>query len=359
MTRPRRALLVLLTVTIPAVFAACGKPAPADGAADTTANATATPAGVATTVVRQQTVTAELRALGTVTPRPNHYAELSAPGATRVQHVYVAVGDAVVQGAPLIAFDAAPFDAAAQSADVAQSAAQAAYDRASRLAGQGILPRKAVEQAAADLAQAKATAITAHRASAQAVLRAPIRGVVTKMNAVQGAAVDAPTILVAVADPTAFDVVLALSPDDAATVQVGATVTFYGGDETNAAPIGRGRVSGVGVMLDSSTRTIPVRVRVEESRRPFRAGETITSRVATTTIPGAVTVPQSALVPSGDRMTVFVVDRGIAHAHPVTVGIRADSVAQIVSGLAVGQTIVTSGAFGVQEGSRILTPSAH
>ncbi len=54
--------------------------------------------------------------LGTVAPRAGRYAELSAPAPTRVAQIFVAAGQPVAAGAPLVEFERAPFDAAAQSA---------------------------------------------------------------------------------------------------------------------------------------------------------------------------------------------------------------------------------------------------
>jgi len=50
---------------------------------------------------------------------------------------------------------------------------------------------------------------------------------------------------------------------------------------------------------------------------------------------------------------VFVVDSaGIAHARAVTVGGRTESLAEILTGLAAGETVVTTGAYGVQDSAR-------
>jgi hypothetical protein len=62
-----------------------------------------------------------------------------------------------------------------------------------------------------------------------------------------------------------------------------------------------------------------------------------------------------ALVPEGERFKVFVVDSaGIAHAREVTVGGRSETAAEITSGLAGGETVVTYGAYGVSDSARIV-----
>ena len=132
-----------------------------------------------------------VRAIGTVTPRPGHYAELAAPGPTRVARIFVAPDQRVQEGDSLVEFERAPFDAAAQSAATALEAAQRTHARAVRLVQAGILPEKDSDQAASELAQAQAAAVTARRNQQLATLRAPLAGVVTRMTAVLGASVDA------------------------------------------------------------------------------------------------------------------------------------------------------------------------
>jgi hypothetical protein len=71
--------------------------------------------------------------------------------------------------------------------------------------------------------------------------------------------------------------------------------------------------------------------------------------------PRAVTVPVQALVPSGDGFHVFVVDSGgIAHTRAVTIGARNASLAEILGGLTAGETVVTTGAYGIEDGTKIV-----
>ena len=80
-------------------------------------------------------------------------------------------------------------------------------------------------------------------------------------------------------------------------------------------------------------------------------------RLVTAVEPHAVTVPVAALVPApgGEGFQVFVVDSGgVAHSRAVTVGGRTEAAAEITSGLATGEVVVTSGAYGIADGARIV-----
>lgn len=313
-----------------------------------------------TAVASVRPFTHTVSAIGTVVARAGHYAALSAPSPTRVSRVYVQQGQRVAAGQPLVEFDQSTFTAAAGGAEAALHAAQSNYERAQRLARDGILPRKDAEAAAVDLARARSDAVAATRAQQLSVLRSPISGVVTHMGAVLGAPADAGQVLVEVADPSAFDVVLSLGATDAGAVLPGARVDLSAGQTTGGEPLGTGVVASVGVAVDTGSRSVPVRVTVTTPRRPLRLGESVYGLIATGTQRDAVVVPVDALVPGDAPGTyrVFVVDRnGIAHARDVSVGGRTESAVEITKGLTGGEAVVTQGAFGMQDSAKVQLPA--
>ena len=310
--------------------------------------------GVSTSVATVRPFPHVVSAIGTVTPRPDRYAALAAPGQTRVARIFVVAGQPVAKGDALIEFERAPFDAAAQSAVAALSNAERAYARAVRLVQAGVLAQKDSGQAAADLAAAQADAVTARRAQELATLRAPLRGVVTRMSAVLGASVDANQTLVEVADPMALDIVFNVSPTEAGHIHSGDTVTVTSGEGTSGEALGSGVVTSVGVAVDTASRAVAVRARLTVPPRALRIGESVIGRIITGVNPHAVVIPVEALVPEGDGYRVFVVDSsGIALARAVTIGGRSESLVEILSGVAAGETVVTTGAYGVQDSARI------
>ncbi len=307
-----------------------------------------------TAMARLQPFPQIVQAIGVVAPHPGRFAELAAPAATRIARIFVATGQRVRAGDSLVEFERAPFDAAARSADAALAGAQRAYDRAVRLVQAGILAQKDSEQAAADLAQAQVAAVTAQRAQQLATLRAPLGGVVTRMTAVLGASVDPSVPLVEVADPSALDAVFNVSPTEAAEIHESDTVTITSGSGAGGELLGSGVVTAVGAAVDSISRAVPVRARIGRPARPLRIGESLVGRLVTAVHGRAVVVPVAALVPDSEGYRVFVVDTGgMAHARTVTIGGRTETLAEVLSGLSAGETVVTRGAYGMADGARI------
>lgn len=312
-----------------------------------------------TAVASVEPFTHYVTAIGTVVGRPGRYAALSAPSATRVAKVLVAPGARVGAGQPLVELEQATFVAAASAARTALRAAERNAERAQRLANEGIVPRKDAESAAADLAKARNDEVAAQRSLALSVIRSPVNGVVTRMTAVLGAPADAGQVLVEVADPAAFDAVLSIGPTDASRVRPTAKVTLSAGEKAGGEQLGTGSVATVNAAVDTGSRAVQIRVTIANPTRTLRLGESVFGEIAVETRPNAVVIPAEALVPGDEpgSYRVFVVDKNAtAHARDVKVGGRTETKVEIVEGLQGGETVVTQGAYGLEDSAKVARP---
>jgi membrane fusion protein (multidrug efflux system) len=307
-----------------------------------------------TVIVVPRTFTETLGAIGGVVARAGHVATLSAPAAGHVGRVLVSAGQTVQRGQSLIVLDQGPFQSALQAAQAAFSAAQQANDRQQRLSGEGIVPKKDAETAAAEMARARADVIASQHAAELSVLKAPISGVITRMTTALGASVDPSQVLVEIADPSALDVLLNVTPTDAGRIRPGAKVFLKSGSTAKGDSLGTGMVADIAGTVDSVSRSVAIRVQAPSTRRPLRIGETVFGNIAVGTRKQAIVIPTEALVPEGEGFRVFVVDaHGIAHDRDVKVGGKSDTDVEITAGLVSGERIVTYGAYGVSDSAKI------
>jgi membrane fusion protein (multidrug efflux system) len=312
-----------------------------------------------TVIVQARPFTQTVGAIGTVTGRPGSTARLSAPVQARIASVLVAVGQHVQRGEALIGLDQTSFVSNYEASAAALSTAQQNYTRTKRLVDAGILPRKDLDQAASELAQARSSEAIARRQQQLSVLRAPISGVVTSVSAVLGGSADPNQPLVEIADPSRVDVVLNVTPAQAAQIKTGAKVWVTAGQSASGEQIGVATVSDIAGTVDTLTRSVTVRAHAPTTTRPLRIGETVFGQIEIATHPTALVIPAAALVPEGNSFRVYVVDQnGIAHAREVTIGGRKQSEVEILSGLSVGERIVSEGAYGVEDSAKIVAPRA-
>lgn len=309
----------------------------------------------------QAAVTAELAtpitAPASIEAAPEKLVKLSPPVAGRLVRIHRALGDAVRAGDVLVTMDSA--DMANVRAD--QSKTQAALAQARReaerqklLLDADIAARKDYEAAQLALATAQADAAANADRLAQLgassgagargsyVLRSPISGRVVDMAGAQGAYwndINAPVMTVA--DLSTVWLSAQVAERDLAAVAVGQeahiTLNAYPGQEL------AGKVRYVGELLDPETRSVKVRVAVDNRDGRLRPG-----MFAQVRLDGpahrAVTVPTTALLQSGVGTRVFVEQSaGRFTAREVQVGAQQGQQVEITAGLKAGERVVVNG----------------
>ncbi|PYO64088.1 MAG: efflux RND transporter periplasmic adaptor subunit [Gemmatimonadetes bacterium] len=175
------------------------------------------------------------------------------------------------------------------------------------------------------------------------VLRAPRSGEVTEKMVIEGQAVRAGDNLFQIADARVLWVDVAIFEQDAAAVRVGTPATIT----VDALPgrTFRGSVTFIYPQLDEKTRTLTARVAVTNVDGALRPGMYATAALATAGR-RAVSVPLEAVLPTGTKDIVFV-NRGDGRFVPrdVRVGLRGDSLVEIVEGVKPGDEVVASATF--------------
>ena len=177
-------------------------------------------------------------------------------------------------------------------------------------------------------------------------LESPIAGVVVERHATRGENVSPDDTLFIVADLSRVWVIGRVYEQQVAQVAPGMNATLT----LNAYP-GRtwtGTVDFVGATLDESTRTLPIRVEIDNPDGLLRPGLFGSLRLAsgqpTST---SVVVPLSAVQTVDNRTVVFVPghEDGEFAAHPVTTGRESTRQVEVLEGLEPGARLVVEGAF--------------
>jgi rubrerythrin len=117
----------------------------------------------------------------------------------------------------------------------------------------------------------------------------------------------------------------------------------------------RGRVTYIYPTVDEKTRTAQVRMEFHNPGYLLKPGMFATVEIAAEVAPSALLVPESAVLRSGERNTVFVaLDGGKFDPREVKLGLRSeDNAYQVLSGLKEGERVVTSGQFMLDSESQL------
>ena len=107
-----------------------------------------------------------------------------------------------------------------------------------------------------------------------------------------------------------------------------------------------GAVTWISDVLDDKTRTLKIRVELENTERLLRPGSFARVAVTPTDQQSGLVVPAAAVQRQKDQSIVFVQDgEGVFKAREVKVGERSRDAVAIIDGLQPGEQVVTNGAF--------------
>lgn len=175
-------------------------------------------------------------------------------------------------------------------------------------------------------------------------LRAPVSGVVIQKNVLAGQRIMAGDALYQVADLGTVWLEGEVFERDLAAVQLGQAVTA----EFDALPgeTRRGRITYLYPTLNPDTRTARVRVALANPGLRLKPGMYATLRITTLASRPALIVPRSAVMATGERQMVFMRrPNGKFEPRLVVTGTSNDEETQVLSGIALGDTVVRSATF--------------
>jgi len=335
------------------LLAACGHAGSEDeaGSADSTRVPVGLGSVVRDSIVEQATVTGRLEA------RPGGAALLASPAAGIVRAVVAQVGDRVRRGQVILELEVPELVADAEQRASAAAQAQREADRQQRLLADGITSARQAEEASAAARQAQTAAIAARNLLARTRVSSPIAGRVQQIYVQRGERVDAGKPLAQVIAGDTLDLVGAAPVATLGQLRQGLSALIaQEGDSTRH----RGWVAALAPGVDSATGAGQVVLRVPNPDGVLRAGAGAQGWIRLGVRHDALVVPDSAIVLQGDSSTVFVVGRdSVAHARTVVRGTHQDGRTEVRGNLAPGDRIVTTGAFGLQDGMRVAPSGAR
>ncbi|MFM7705607.1 MAG: efflux RND transporter periplasmic adaptor subunit [Rubrivivax sp.] len=292
---------------------------------------------------------------GTVRAVNNAFVKARVAG--EIVRLTVREGDAVKAGQVLVEQDAQELEMRLRQAEQQLASARAQAEIAQRalannraLVGQGFISATALEgaisnDAAAQAAVAGAVAAVdiARKARADAVLGAPISGLVAQRLAQPGERVGVDARILEIVDLSRLELEAALAPQDVAALRVGRPARLE--VEGLAEPV-RAQVARINPSAQPGSRTVPVYLALQP-HPALRQGLFATGRIEVERR-RALAVPLSAVRTDRPRPYVLRLE-----GERVTVRTEIDGVAwaEVTEGLAAGDRLLAGSAGAVPEGS--------
>ena len=232
--------------------------------------------------------------------------------------------------------------------------------QAAKLAAEHAVNVARFELDMARAALAKATHLQAGGPAETIEVRVPVDARVLKLVRESEGTVQAGQPLIEVGNPEALEAEVEVLSTQAVKIASGSKVMFerWGGDITLRGavrvvePMGFTKVSALGVE-EQRVRVIVDFTSPREQWRRLGDGYRVEARFVVWEGDDVLQIPASALFRHNSGWAVFVVEAGRAQLKPVEIGQRAGLLAQVVSGLAVGEQLISHPDDNIRDGVRV------
>jgi len=237
---------------------------------------------------------------------------------------------------------------------------QAEADRLSPLLKKGYIARAEYDRAMAEVEIAAGELRRVRSAASDVTLKAPFAGVITHVHVELGAELAPNTPIATLVDPDDLEAIVQIPERDLGRLVVGQKAELT--SEAYAGQVYPATVSAIAPVVDPTTATVKVTVTLDTSakatsvpgsepipiadadeRRTLRPGMFVSVRIVTATRNGVKLVPKRALLFEETRAYVFRVVDGVAERVWVETGLAQGDSMEVVSGLELGNPVVTLG----------------
>jgi membrane fusion protein (multidrug efflux system) len=314
---------------------------------------------------------------------PPASARVASPVAGIVAEACCAEGQRVAKGDVLFRLDSRLADVAIEKAKKTVEFAEQNLERQKKLQKVEGTSAKLYQEAEQQLSAARNDLLTAETQRELLTIKAPLSGTIIHVNARPGESVDLTTVLAELMDLDRLVVTANVPSREAPLLKIGQRVEFFNSHaafssptealpahaaapttesktlaaaetSTAAASSLAGALLFIAPQVDPKTDTVLVRVSVP-AKSGLRLGQFLKMRVVYEERKDRLVVPKESVVTDTDSGTlVAVVENDKAVKRPVKVGLREDNLVEIEGeGLKEGMTIVTKGAYGLPNETRI------
>ena len=241
--------------------------------------------------------------------------------------------------------------------DTAQAAlvqAQAAYDTASKHLES---MQKVNRDAELKTAQGQLTSAEGkYKAAAAQVsfteIRSPINGVVTDRPLYAGETPAGGSPLITVMDTSSLLAKAHIAQSLAQQMKVGDEASISVPGVADPVPA---KVALVSPALDSGSTTIEIWLKADNKKGALKVGTPVKISITGRSVENALKIPVSSILTGDDgaKSVMTVGSDGTAQKKPVQTGIQDGDDIQITEGITASDTVITSGAYGLDKGTRV------
>jgi len=303
---------------------------------------------VKATIVSEQSMSDGLNISGSLIP--NEEVSLSFEKSGKISDIFFTEGSYVHKGDILAKINDAPLQAQLKKLQAQLKLNEDRLYRQTTLLEKEAVSQQTVQEAEASLSTLKADIEQVNAELAQMELRAPFDGIIGLRQVSVGAYVSPTTGIATLTNTSKLKVEFSVPERYAGILKAGAPLTFTveGIDREFKA-----NVYAVNSIVDSETRTYAVRAIYDNNDGALVPGRYVSVSLVARTYDNAIAIPSQAIISEMGIDKVFLYRNGKAEPVEITKGLRTEAQVQVLSGLSLGDTVITSGTMQLRTGTSV------
>jgi membrane fusion protein (multidrug efflux system) len=302
------------------------------------------PMHVSGIVVKPQTFENSLSLSGSI--EANEQVEIRSEVSGIIENIYFQEGSTVTKGQVLFKVNDIELKAQLRQATTKESLASENERRAKLLLQKEAISQEEYDVARADYKSAQAQSQLIKAQIAKTSVRAPFSGKIGLRSISPGTYIT-PAILVAkLVNSSKLKITFSIPEKYANQVKNNSALSFTiaGSTERYTA-----KVYAIEPEVDIATRTLQIRAIAENKNGKLLPGTFADVELALDVIKDAIVIPTEAIIPVQNGKKVFISSNGQAKEVMVETTTRTDASILILSGLKVGDTVLTSGVMSLKD----------
>ena len=289
-------------------------------------------------IIRPQLLIDEIAISGNLVP--DEEVDLSFETSGKITEINFYEGSQIRKGQLLAKVNDRPLQAQLQRLESQLKLAEDRVYRQSALLKKDAVSQEALEQVQTELATLNADIELVKANIALTELRAPFDGVIGLRQVSVGAYTTPTTQIAKLTKISPLKIEFAVPERYATDVQKGTNLTFRVEGKLKDYDA---KVYALESKIDPITHTLPIRALYPNANGELLPGRYTSVLLKRAEISDAIAIPSQAIVPEMGKDIIYLYKNGKAQPVEIISGIRTASEVQVVKGLQIGDTIITSG----------------
>ncbi|MEP2280178.1 efflux RND transporter periplasmic adaptor subunit [Maribacter sp.] len=267
-----------------------------------------------------------------------------------VESINFKEGSKVVQGQVLFKVNDIELQAQLSKVRTAQKLASENERRAKLLLEKQAISQEEYEIVSADFQSASAESQLIQAQLSKTIVRAPFSGTIGLRSISKGTYVTPITPIAKLVNTSKLKITFSIPEKYASEVGIGSNLTFTTSDSKMEHDA---KVYAVEPEVEIATRTLKMRAIAENSEGKLYPGTYANVMLPLESVDDALMVPSESLIPVQNGKRIFISEKGKAKEIDVEIGARTGNEVRVLTGLKVGDTILTYGVMALKNGTPI------